>query len=759
MHCRRARVAALVLIALAAAPAWAQQSAALERLVDRFVLDAAVVNAGDLSADGRWLAGTTISTRNRIGIDNTRFQDPTYIAPSMTDVWVVDTSTGATRKIFTEKRQVRAMKWSPDGSRLALLVLNGGLFEPMIWDRATGAIRGAPLPPGTEAADNAEFEWSPTGAELFFAARAKVWRTETRKRFDEETGASSVRIHASTEPILAWEDLRRSEFVRSVVAYDVAAGRSRDIVPQARISSYRLLEDGSAFTYSEDITKKTDYDTIFGIENQVVTIPAAGGAARTILKSTKGLTMQWSRDGRTFAYSKDGKVFIGSVAGGDPKQIAGPIGNAPKDAEKPADADKKDEDKKDEQRLTVVRLSPRGDRLVASDKKGLWLIDPASGAKDLFVETPEEDKEAPRYQVIDWSPDGARVYLSYASRTAWERGVSRYDVQAKQLTPLVRDAKIYSNVRLSKDGSTFVFAAADGNRPADLFAADSEFTNIRRLTTANAAIASGGIAKTELVSYLDVDGKKLYGVLYYPVDYKPGTRYPTVFEIYEDFFDDRFSGTINVLTHNGYAVMQPSVNLEIGHPGESWLKGVTAAANKLVDMGVADKDRLGVSGTSYGGYATALLITRTDRFKAAINISGKVDMISFYTDSPRLGVRNTHAPEKSQDRIGGTLWQQPMKYIEHSAIFAADRIKTPLLLMHGEQDHNVPYHQSMEMYYAMRRLGKDVKWVTYTHGGHGMSIWSVDDVYDYHRQIVGWWDEHLKADPKKASDKTKTSSY
>ena len=111
----------------------------------------------------------------------------------------------------------------------------------------------------------------------------------------------------------------------------------------------------------------------------------------------------------------------------------------------------------------------------------------------------------------------------------------------------------------------------------------------------------------------------------------------------------------------------------------------------------------------------------------------------------------------SQDRIGGTLWQQPMKYIEHSAIFAVDRIKTPLLLMHGEQDHNVPYRQSMEMYYAMRRLGKDVKWVTYTHGGHGMSIWSVDDVYDYHRQILSWWDGHLKADAKK-TDGTKTSS-
>ena len=98
--------------------------------------------------------------------------------------------------------------------------------------------------------------------------------------------------------------------------------------------------------------------------------------------------------------------------------------------------------------------------------------------------------------------------------------------------------------------------------------------------------------------------------------------------------------------------MKPAVDFEIGFPGEAWLKGVTAAANKLIEMGVADSARLGVHGTSYGGYATNLLVTQTDRFKAAINISGKVDIISFYTDSPRLGVRNITAAERQQDRIG-----------------------------------------------------------------------------------------------------------
>jgi dipeptidyl aminopeptidase/acylaminoacyl peptidase len=107
-------------------------------------------------------------------------------------------------------------------------------------------------------------------------------------------------------------------------------------------------------------------------------------------------------------------------------------------------------------------------------------------------------------------------------------------------------------------------------------------------------------------------------------------------------------------------------------------------------------------------------------------------------------VRNIHAPEKSQDRLGATLWQQPQKYIQHSAIMFADRIKTPLLIVNGEQDHNVPARQGMEMYYALRRLNKEVEWVSYINGGHGMPTSTVEEVRDYVRRIVDWYDAHLK---------------
>ena len=88
----------------------------------------------------------------------------------------------------------------------------------------------------------------------------------------------------------------------------------------------------------------------------------------------------------------------------------------------------------------------------------------------------------------------------------------------------------------------------------------------------------------------------------------------------------------------------------------------------------------------------------------------------------------------------------------------ADRIKTPLLLMTGEQDHNVPARQAMEMYYALRRLGKEVAWVSYINGGHGMPTSTIEEVRDYYRRIVGWYDDHLKGDLKKKTEDAKAES-
>jgi dipeptidyl aminopeptidase/acylaminoacyl peptidase len=541
--------------------------------------------------------------------------------------------------------------------------------------------------------------------------------------------------------------LRRLNAERGLVAYDVASGKATELIPVGKYNQQRLTEDGSTLLLRRDITKKTDYDVIFGVEDELVARPAstAGGDERKVLASTKGLNLVWSGDGKRYAYAKDGKLYSASIDDKEAKQIAGK-----KD---------KEEDKDKIETFTPVRLNLTGAKLVASNKQGLWLMDSLTGERKQIVKvaSEEEDPLGPRYQTVGWSADGDSIYLTYNSRTRWERGLLRYQTASGKLEDLFRDGNLYQRFEWSRDGSTMIFTSAPGNRPLDIWAANADGSNRRRIFESNPQLLPSQLSRTELVSYMNADGKTMHGVLFYPLDYEPGRRYPTVFSIYEQFFDDSFRGDIALLTANGYAVMEPSVNFETGFPGEAWAKSVTAAANKLIDMGIADGAKLGVHGVSYGGYATNLLITQTNRFKAAINISGKVNMVSFYTDSPRLGVRNIHAPEKSQDRLGATLWQQPQKYLAHSAVLFADRIKTPLLLLTGEQDHNVPARQAMEMFYAMKRLGKEVEWVSYTNSGHGAPSTTEAELRDYYTRILNWYDDKLRKEkPKEEPGKKET---
>jgi len=146
-----------------------------------------------------------------------------------------------------------------------------------------------------------------------------------------------------------------------------------------------------------------------------------------------------------------------------------------------------------------------------------------------------------------------------------------------------------------------------------------------------------------------------------------------------------------------------------------------------------------------------LIITQTDRFAAAINISGKVNIISFLGDSPKIGTRNYAAAEVGQDRIGASFWEAPIKYFNTSAVFFADRVKTPHLLLSGEGDWNVPGTNSREMYYALRRLGKDVQWVNYMRGGHGAGWASVEsDYYDQWQRMFDFYDKYFF--PKKKEE-------
>jgi dipeptidyl aminopeptidase/acylaminoacyl peptidase len=718
--------------------------------------DALDLNAfaiADLSDDGRWIALTQSVRRDGYGTDYRRDGDPTYVHPTPVRLWSVDARTGQRQPVFADKRPVRGMRWSPDGGQLAMLVWNGDVFEPAVWSRATGKITTLKVPAGKYVAENSDVRWNGAGTQLIVALHTNEWRKKARDTFTRLT-AGPVLVQDSKEPFLAWDDLRRMGSRRSIASIDIKSGQFQELVPETQLTTYTLAEDGSFVTYGEDLTKKTEYEAP-GNDSKLFARALPTGTVRTLLASTRGAQVIWSEDGKKYAYSRDGRVYVGTLTDTTTRMIAGrpesargaaPDSSAATTGGRGGRGGAGSASSPD--RFTASRFSPRGDAILLSNREGMWVYDLTTNTRDLAIATNDSNTTTPRVTFAAWSEDGSKLYFTTASRSKWERGVVRYDRATKTNRELLKDGRSYSNFRLSKDGNTIFLTVAEGNRPGEIYTADADLGNLKRFVDANPQLSAKKFGPTELMSYLDVDGHSKYAVLHYPSDYQKGKAYPTVFIIYEDFFDDNWDVAANVLAANGYLVVKPAVDFEIGFPGEAWLKGVTAAANKLIEMGVADSARLGVHGTSYGGYATNLLITQTDRFKAAINISGKVDIISFYTDSPRLGVRNITAAERSQDRIGATLWQQPQKYVAHSAIMYADRIKTPLMLITGAQDSNVPADNTREMYYALRRLGKEVVWVNYINGGHGGGNATAEEFSDMYRRMIEWYDSKLKKDAK-----------
>lgn len=700
--------------------------------------------------DGRLVAITERRTFDNAETNNYRYGDPTYIAPSAVRLVVIDTRTGQrTYPLGDTLSNVRQVQFSHDASRLAALVVFPGAAPTV--SVMTGPVAGPlavlPLKSASIVAANSSLDWTLDDAHVIVSMRTLAREKEAASMFKALT-AGPIVVQSSTNPFLDWDAISRESKWRNLAEIDIKTGVVTDRLPERKLSSVQITRDRTAIVFQEDATEKTDYDVIGGTENRVLVWTRGDAEPKTLLapKDAKGLQLRWSDDGRTFAYAKQGEVFVRGLAGGDARSLT-PKPKADPKTEAVTTPDEKKETEAPES-FSAGSFSRDASKLLVTSSKGWYVVNVADGARKQIVTLDKDEARNPRLAALDWAPDGASIYASWGARDTWERGIAKIDTSTGQMSILVKDSRLYSNVRPSRDGSTFLVTVADGERPGDLYVTDASFKTLKPLTELNPWLKGRALPKSELVKYRDADGKELYGVMRYPQNYEAGTKIPVIFELYEMFFDNGFNARAAFLGDRGYGFFTPSVNLVVGRPGESWIKGVTAAANKLIEMGVADPDRLGVEGTSYGGYATVLLLTQTDRFKAAVNISGKVDMVSFYTDSERLGVRNTHAPEKSQDRIGGTLWEFPERYLDHSAILNADRIKTPLLTISGDQDPNVPGNQSREIFYALRRLGREVEWVHYVNGAHRPPN-SVAEAIDFEMRILGWFDKYLKAEKKK----------
>lgn len=395
------------------------------------------------------------------------------------------------------------------------------------------------------------------------------------------------------------------------------------------------------------------------------------------------------------------------------------------------------------------------------DHYDIWRIAPdGSSAKNLTDGAGRREKTSLRYVRLDprersIDPDKPML-LQAENQETHDSGFYRDKVNAD--TPpqkLLMAAKDFGNPTKARDADVLMLTASRFDQFPDLWITNSSLRELKRVSNGDAQRAAYNWGTSELVSFKNVDGVPLKGLLLKPDNFDPKKKYPMIVYIYERLsqglhtFRNPGPGTsINPTFYvsNGYLVYMPDIVYTIGYPGSSALNCVLPGIQAVVDKGYVNEDAIGIQGHSWGGYQIAYMVTQTNRFKAAAPGALVANMTSAYSGIRwGTGLPRQFQYERSQSRIGGSLWDYPLRYLDNSPIFRADRVQTPLLMIHNDEDDAVPWYQGIEYFLALRRLGKEAYMFSYNGEKHGLR--KRINQKDYTRRLQEFFDHFLKGAP------------
>jgi dienelactone hydrolase len=394
------------------------------------------------------------------------------------------------------------------------------------------------------------------------------------------------------------------------------------------------------------------------------------------------------------------------------------------------------------------------------DKYDIWKVAAKGGGHEILTRgVGREGKTQLRYVKLDLkekSIDLSKPVLLRAENVQTrDSGFYRLDPGVAPPQPLIMQPRFFGTPILAKFADVFLLTAATFNDFPDLYVTRSAFKLLARVSDANPQKEKLLWGKSEMIHYKNSDGVALSGILIKPDNFDPKKKYPMIVYIYErlsnklhQFVNPAPGTSINpsYYASNGYLVLMPDITYTVGYPGQSALKCVLPAIQKVADMGCLDEDAIGIQGHSWGGYQIAYMVTQTKRFKAAAAGAPVTNMTSAYGGIRwGSGLPRQFQYEKTQSRIGGSLWEHPLRFIENSPVFMADRVKAPLLMLHNDQDNAVPWYQGIEFYLALRRLGKEVYLFNYPGELHGLA--KRPNQKDFTIRMQEFFDHHLKGAP------------
>lgn len=348
------------------------------------------------------------------------------------------------------------------------------------------------------------------------------------------------------------------------------------------------------------------------------------------------------------------------------------------------------------------------------------------------------------------------LLLSATNLQEKQTEVAKLNLASSAVSKVLSGKKRFDVVKKAKNADKYLFTEQTYQQFPDFYQTDFSFKKPQRITDLNPQVNNFAWGqKPELINYKGFDGEDLQGVLIKPAGYKKGDKVPVVVYFYRymsqrmyDFPKMELNHRPNfpMFTSNGYAVFLPDIRFEIGHPGKSSTQTMINATQKLIDLGIADPEKIGLQGHSWAGYQSAFMITETDMFKAVVSGAPVSNMTSAYSGIRlKSGLARQFQYETGQSRIGKTLFEAPELYIENSPVFFADKVNTPILIMFGDKDDAVPWHEGVQYYLALRRAGKDATFLQYEGEPHHLK--KFPNQVDFSVRMMQYFDHYLKGKP------------
>jgi dipeptidyl aminopeptidase/acylaminoacyl peptidase len=550
------------------------------------------------------------------------------------------------------------VSWSPDSKKLAYVSL-GGIWVVDVGGGQPRRLTDGPVGPGDPRGATDHWpKWSPTGAWILFQSG----RSGRNELYVISEDGESKNFLATSEDYSGLDQLDQA-----LDGDDGIAGDRFDPSPAWSPDGTRISYTERSREFFSGKLKLLAFDPATGrstgAPRELYTARTDRGGAWAIDK------VSWSPDGQTLAFvlqdSGWEKVYLLSSQGGTPRQLT-----------------------RGESEDYAPEFSPDGKFIaIASNRNHLeerhiWIVPVDGSAPHQLADLGPGVEGNPH-----WSPDGSKIYFFRS-------------------TPL-------------ESPDPFV-AATTGD------AAARAITHTLPLTFAAAAFHA-----PEVVHFKGKDGLELSGILYRPVGYKPGVRYPAVLWVHggpEGQDTLTFSPWSLFLAQEGYFVLLPNYrgstgygekfrNLNVEDSGGGEVQDVSSAVQYLIDQGLADPKRIAIGGGSHGGTEVNYAVTKLpDTFAAAISLFGVSDRATF------LERTNRNSVIRWETKMGGSPAEKPAVYRQANILLDVAKIKTPLLIMHGEEDPQVPPYESAQLVSALKKNGKNFLYFTYPHEGHGFQI-------------------------------------